>query len=108
MEEGAFDHLEGSGQPLALDDNPFEDAADRMAYRLLKNNGFAPAWLEDARDIDAECAALLKDVSRGRITRDNVAPRIAELNRRIERFNLAVPLKGQQKLLIRLHDLLAE
>ena len=51
---------------------------------------------------------MLKDVSRGRITRDTVAPRIAELNRRIERFNLAVPLKGQQKLLIRLHDLLAE
>jgi hypothetical protein len=49
LEEGAFDHLEGAGKPLDLSENPFEDPSDRMAYRLLKNNGFAPAWIEEAK-----------------------------------------------------------
>jgi hypothetical protein len=45
MAEGAFDHLEGFGQPLNLEEDPFEDPSLRMAHRLLKNNGFAPACL---------------------------------------------------------------
>ena len=31
IEEGAFDHLEGTGKPLDLSENPFEDPSDRMA-----------------------------------------------------------------------------
>ena len=48
MEEGAFDHLEGTGKPLDLRENPFEDPSERMGHRLLKNNGFAPAWIEES------------------------------------------------------------
>ena len=46
MQDGSFDHLEGAGSPLDLNENPFEDPAQRMAHRLLRNNGFAPAWIE--------------------------------------------------------------
>src|ERR1700722_13489284 len=45
MEEGGFDQLEGMGEPRDLREDPFEDSSLRMAHRLLKNNGFAPAWI---------------------------------------------------------------
>ena len=51
MEEGAFDHLEGTGKPLDLSENPFEDPSERMANRLLKNNGITPAWIQEAKEI---------------------------------------------------------
>lgn len=87
MEEGAFDQLEGTGEPLDLRDDPFEDPSLRMAHRLLRNNGFAPAWIEEAREIEAEM---------GRLRAHNVAAadfegRVAALNRRIVAFNLKAP-----------------
>ncbi|MDR3703504.1 MAG: DUF1992 domain-containing protein [Candidatus Sulfopaludibacter sp.] len=58
MDEGLFDRLEGTGRPLDLDENPFEDPSLRMAHRLLKNNGFAPAWILEGKEIDREIAWL--------------------------------------------------
>jgi hypothetical protein len=46
-EEGKFDNLPGHGQPLNLDENPFEDPAWQMANDMLKKNGFRPVWLEE-------------------------------------------------------------
>src|SRR5213595_1709978 len=46
-EEGKFDNLRGHGQPLRLDENPFEDPTWQMANDMLKKNGFRPEWLED-------------------------------------------------------------
>ena len=51
MSEGAFDNLTGKGRPLNLEENPYEDPSLRMAHRLLRNNGFAPAWVEEAKDL---------------------------------------------------------
>ena len=88
MEEGAFDHLEGKGEPLDLAENPFEDPSERMAHRLLKNNGFAPAWIEEAKEIELESRRL-------RAHADASAPdfrsRVAALNRRILTFNVRAP-----------------
>jgi DnaJ family protein C protein 28 len=47
QEEGKFDNLRGQGQPLNLDENPFEDPAWRLAHHILKEQGFRPDWLED-------------------------------------------------------------
>ena len=58
MQEGAFDDLEGTGKQLDLSENPFEDPSDRLANRLLKNNGFAPEWIEEAKEIEAESHRL--------------------------------------------------
>ncbi|HLA09063.1 MAG TPA: DnaJ family domain-containing protein [Pyrinomonadaceae bacterium] len=54
MEEGAFDNLAGKGEPLDLSENPFEDPDLRTVHRLLRNAGFAPAWLEERKDIARE------------------------------------------------------
>src|SRR6516165_4753903 len=90
MEEGAFDHLEGMGKPLDLRENPFEDASDRLAHRLLKNNGFAPSWIEEAREIEAE-SRRLSDWNAA-ANRDFTG-RVAALNRRILSFNLKAPAR---------------
>ena len=88
MEEGAFDHLEGTGEPLDLREDPFEDPSLRMAHRLLKNNGFAPAWIEEAREIEAEMSRLR---SRRDVATENFRNCAAALNRRIVAFNLRAP-----------------
>jgi len=88
MEEGAFDHLEGAGKPLDLHENPFEDPSDRMAHRLLKNNGFAPAWIEEAKELDAEARRLRAE---GKVSTDDFRRRVVALNRRIVSFNLKAP-----------------
>jgi DnaJ homolog subfamily C member 28 len=49
MEAGVFDNLPSRGRPIHLDVNPFEDPLLAMAHHLLRVNGFAPAWMEEAR-----------------------------------------------------------
>jgi hypothetical protein len=96
MEEGAFDRLDGTGEPLDLSENPFEDPSLRMAHRLLRNNGFAPAWIEEGRDIDAEIRFLKANLHRfGDAQRRQ---RVQLLNRRIAAYNLKTPLPSAQKL----------
>ena len=44
-ERGEFDNLAGKGQPLDLTPNPY--ARDReLAFKILKDAGFAPEWIE--------------------------------------------------------------
>jgi hypothetical protein len=88
IEEGAFDDLEGAGEPLDLSEDPFVDPADRMAYRLLKNNGFAPDWIEEAKELEAEARRLRAE---GIMPKGSYQDRVAALNHRIELFNLKAP-----------------
>jgi hypothetical protein len=93
MTEGAFDCLSGEGQPLRLDEDPFEDPSLRMAHRLLRNNGFAPAWIEEAKDLDAEMDTVRTGL---RSAGDNASltrwrERAQRLNQRIVVFNLKTP-----------------
>jgi hypothetical protein len=53
IERGEFENLEGTGQPIDLTENPFEPPELRTVHRLLRNAGFAPAWIEERKDIDA-------------------------------------------------------
>ena len=96
MEEGAFDHLDGTGQPLDLAENPFEDPSQRMAHRILKNNGIAPAWILESKAIEQELSRLEAD--RDRLAPADFRDRVAALNRRIADFNLTVPVDSLQKL----------
>jgi Domain of unknown function (DUF1992) len=95
MEEGAFECLEGTGKPLDLREDPFEDPSLRMAHRLLKNNGFAPAWIEESKEIEAERGTLIGG-SAAHI--HDFRPRVAALNRRIAIFNLKAPALSLHKL----------
>ena len=90
MEEGAFDNLTGKGQPLNLEEDPFEDPSLRMAHRLLRNNGFAPAWVEEGKDLEREIDLARKGLA-ATGSLDLFRERIAGINRRILVRNLKTP-----------------
>lgn len=96
MAQGIFDDLAGAGRPVRLDDDPFEDPSLRMAHRLLRNNGFAPAWIEEGKEIDAAIEALRTDLRR--LDPERLRQRAQELNQRIASFNLKTPAAICQKL----------
>jgi DnaJ family protein C protein 28 len=110
IENGEFDDLSGKGEPIDLRENPFEDPDLRVVHRLLRNAGFAPAWIEERKDIDAELEAAQGKLTRawalfGSVERsENVAnsqewersvgefrEQVAELNKRISLYNLKAP-----------------
>ena len=120
MERGEFDDLPGKGKPLDTSENPFEDPEMRMAHRMLRNAGFAPLWIEERKDIDAEFDharhqlsrvwtvmqnALGTDNERGARARwekalDSFRQQAGELNRRITAWNLKIPAAAFQRRLI--------
>lgn len=61
FKRGEFDNLEGSGKPLDLYENPFEPPELRMVFKILKNNNFAPYWIELGKEIDADLDKFEKD-----------------------------------------------
>jgi len=97
MAEGAFDNLENAGKPLDLSENPFEDPAQRMAHRLLKNNGFSPAWIEEAKEIEEESRRLR---THDGVSKQDLLDRVAALNKRIVSFNLKTRSSSLHKRLL--------
>lgn len=120
MKEGAFDNLAGRGQPLRLEENPFEDPSMRTAHRLLRNNGFSLPWIEERKEIESaiETARVnlarswtnYSDARRSRNRRTSQPEgdwqhelnffrrRILDLNRRIASFNLKAPSEAFQRM----------
>ena len=107
IEKGEFDNLPGKGQPLDLSENPFEDPDLRTVHRLLRNAGFAPAWIEERKDIEAQFELARTILARAwRLYRPNgVSPsdeawernvaefraKISELRQRVHMYNLKAP-----------------
>ena len=102
MEQGAFDNLPSKGKPIPIDDDPFEDPSLRMAHHLLRVNGFAPDWIEEACEIDRLTTKLrvdLEDARRRHAVKppswqrelDGLRKRAEEINRRIVNYNLKAP-----------------
>jgi hypothetical protein len=120
MEQGEFDNLPGFGAPVDLSENPFEDPDWRLAHRMLRNAGFAPSWIEERKDIDAEflvartsLARAWSILRRARGTEHEAGAKArwekalnsfrehsAQLNRRIASWNLKVPAAAFQRRLI--------
>jgi len=62
MERGEFDNLEGAGKPLLFDENPYEPPEVRMIHKILKDNDFAPYFIELGKEIDRDWEKLQNDV----------------------------------------------
>ena len=107
IERGEFDNLPGKGEPVDLRENPFEDPDLRVVHRLLRNAGFAPAWIEERKAIDAELELAGTKLTRAwalfgdggktpaehewqRAVRE-FREKAAELNERIKLYNLKAP-----------------
>ena len=68
MADGAFDGLEGSSRPISLEENRYEDSAQRTSHGLLEN-----------RDLDSEIERLKAAASW--LAGAELERRAAELNR---------------------------
>src|SRR5260370_22238562 len=90
MAEGAFGNLTGKGRPLNLEENPYEDPALRMAHRILRNNGFAPAWVEEAKELEQEIDLAWREFAAHGFP-ERFREQIAAINRRILAHNLKTP-----------------
>jgi DnaJ family protein C protein 28 len=106
IENGEFDDLPGKGEPIDLRENPFEDPDLRTVHRLLRNAGFAPAWIEERKDIDAELASAQTKLKRAwsLFGREGKAASEAEWDRSVKEFREQV-LELQQR--IRIYNLKA-
>ncbi|MEQ8174621.1 MAG: DnaJ family domain-containing protein [Syntrophomonadaceae bacterium] len=62
MQQGEFDNLEGAGKPLDLEGDPFEPDELHMVHKILKDNGYAPYWIELGKEIDGLKARLNREV----------------------------------------------
>lgn len=108
---GQFCNLPGAGKPLRLDDDDHVPEELRAGYRLLKNAGYAPPWIELQQRIRAEQAELARwrsqvdgrwaqmgPLERARV-RAAYEQRLRDLNRQISLYNLiAPPAAGQLPL----------
>lgn len=120
MEQGEFDDLPGKGKPIDTSENPFEDPELRTAHRMLRNAGFAPSWIEERKDLEAEFERKRQQLSRvfavlqNAVGTDNeqgarvrwekalslFRTQVGELNRRIKAWNQTVPAAAFQRVLI--------
>jgi DnaJ family protein C protein 28 len=121
MKEGVFDNLPGYGQPLRLEENPFEDPTMRTAHRLLRSNGFSLPWIEERKEIEsaietaravlarswAKCGDARMSRRRARDAQHEAdwehelnffRRRVVDINRRIASFNLKAPSEAFQRM----------
>lgn len=86
QQQGEFDNLPGSGEPLRLDDDAHVPAELRAGYRLLKNAGCLPPELAQRKEA-MMLADLLKTVQQDH-------PDYQELSRRLTLLELKLRQAG--------------
>jgi hypothetical protein len=92
MSEGKFENLDGTGQPIPIEDLPFTDPSLWMAHHIMKNNGLAPAWVVEGNEIEADIQQLRQRQATACATsRHLLRDEVDRLNRRIAAFNLKAP-----------------
>ncbi|NXA49105.1 DJC28 protein, partial [Nothocercus julius] len=113
MAKGDFDNLSGKGKPLQkFSDCPHIDPMTHNLNRILIDNGYQPEWILMQKEIRETIEQLRKGIvaSRNKLKgpmtpyREKQWSRVCEqftedirkLNKRIDNFNLVVPLLSRQ------------
>lgn len=113
MAKGDFDNLSGKGKPLQkFSDCPHVDPMTHNLNRILIDNGYQPEWILLQKEIRETIERLRKSivVSRSKLGEpmtprrqkewnhicEQFAEDIRKLNKRIDSFNLVVPLLSRQ------------
>jgi len=113
MEDGRFDDLPHQGEPLPKDDDRF--AGDwAMAYRMLKNAGAAPPWIEadkEVRELLAQREVILRRAEAGSVStiarrrdRTELERLVVALNAAVARLNAEAPTDRQHRAPLSLPD----
>jgi len=121
MNEGHFDNLPGKGKPLNWEQNGLNDPAKDLANGLLKNNGYTPEWIERDRRIREEIAEAREKLRTAwhfyqpdseetpgwQAAVQRFTDTLHKLNKKIDDYNLIVPILSKQRLRLRLAEELA-
>ena len=120
QEKGLFDNLEGAGRPINWADETLVQNEWLMAFRIMREHGFAPEWIELHKEIGEGLKKAREALQRAwrwrqerlpgagegqrryvedewRRARSAFAETVAELNAKIADFNLLVPVASLQK-----------
>ena len=109
MDESAFDELPYSGERLPIEDD--SAAGERaLGFRVLRNAGVAPPWIEADKQVRALLAAQDVLLARAAAARTSPLARarlrgafervVAEANQAIERLNAEAPTDRQHRRLL--------
>jgi hypothetical protein len=114
MDDGAFDELPYSGEPLPIEDD--SAAGERaLGFRVLRNAGVAPPWIEADKEVRAlltdRDALLIRALRAGSLARPRLRRElegiVLEVNRAIERLNAEAPTDRQHRRPLDLREELA-
>ena len=105
--DGTFDHLRGSGKPIEWQDETFVPEDLRLAYRMLRESGCRPVWMDEGEELESDLTSLrqifsqrwqlaVNDGERSTIRKD-WQHEVDAINRRIFDYNLRVPLARFQR-----------
>ena len=84
MEQGAFDDLDGAGQPLSAEDFGVKLAPEvRMAYKILKNADILPVEIETLKEIE-RIEALLPGID----DENEHHQHVRRMNALVDNFNI--------------------
>ncbi len=118
MANGEFDNLPGKGKPFAFATNPYLDSGQELAFSLLKNNGIAPEWIERDKEIRREieaarqCLGEVWQKYQTQVINEWAWQRaiaqfeesLKKINRKIDDFNLIVPILSCQRVKLGLEE----
>lgn len=128
MSKGEFNNLPGVGKPLPQLQEPPNPVIDRTTERLnqiLVNTGFAPQWVTLNKDINTEVDQLKKRMC-SKWNQAGPFPmnlhntrqweefllecenELTVINKMVDKFNLIVPVLGQQKTHYQLQKIIAQ
>lgn len=104
MEEGEFKDLPGEGKPLDINDDPNTPADLQLAYKIMRDNGIAPDWVAQGRELEAKQTGWRARLKAAHTThnlsgntagweaaRAKLGEELVKLNREILSYNLKLP-----------------
>ena len=114
IEAGKFENLPLQGKPLPNDENPYAGEWG-LAFRVLRNAGFAPPWIEadkDVRTLLARRDAILARAATGPAPSESARRRdrraleqlVGEINAAVTRVNAEAPSTRQHRRSLALAD----
>lgn len=124
MSRGDFQNLKGTGKPLdnVQSQNPYVDFTTHKLNKILLDNGFVPEWITLQKEIREEVSELKRSLEYERsclgkvpLTNDETESwesavqkhekLVKNINKKIDKFNLIVPVLDKQMIQIQLQKI---
>lgn len=91
LESPEWQNLPGQGKPLNLNQDPHTPPEMRLAYKMMKDNGFAPDWIEESKALDTLRETLYAQIEKQANRSAALQTAIDTYNKRVLSYNLKAP-----------------